>query len=72
MPFSFFLRLCVVFRSSFNVGYCNLHATMAWVIGLKSTSEKIATIASPDVREMKDKVFFDDQSQLTTQEPWKI
>lgn len=30
---------------------------MAWVIALKSTSEKIATIASPDVREMKDKVF---------------
>lgn len=39
------------------MGYCNLHATMAWIIMLKSTSEKIVTIASPDVQEMKDKVF---------------
>lgn len=39
------------------MGYCNLHATMAWIIALKSTSEKIVTTDSPDVQEMKDKVF---------------
>lgn len=39
------------------MGYCNLYATMAWIIMLKSTSEKTVMIASPDVQEMKDKVF---------------
>lgn len=41
-------------RTSFHVGYCNLHRTMAWIIGLKSESEK--TVTSPDVPEMKDKL----------------
>lgn len=66
LPFSFFLHSCVVFRSSFHVGYCNLHATMAWIIMLKSTSEKTVTIASPDVQEMKDKVF------LMTRASWRF
>lgn len=38
------------------MGYCNLHTTMAWIIVMKSTSEKIVTIASPDVQEMKEEV----------------
>lgn len=63
--FSFFLPLCVVFRRSFHVGYCNLHVTMAWIIVLKSTSEKIVPFAPPDVQEMKDKVF------LMTRASWR-
>lgn len=40
------------------MGYCNLQATMVWIIMLKSTLGKTATVASPDVQEMKGKVFF--------------